>query len=91
MFLTITSFFDIETLPFARHVVTIIGSITGVRPTAIDTANKNALGQLCFVIPLSMKTTGTMNAMNFISIPDTDLIPRSKLVSACGAVRYFAV
>jgi len=30
------------TAPFAKAVVTIIGSISGVSPTATETANKNA-------------------------------------------------
>ena len=34
--------FDIATAPLARHVVTIIGSISGVSPTAMEMANSAA-------------------------------------------------
>ncbi len=38
-------FFDIDTAPFERFAVTIIGSISGVNPTATDKANMNASNQ----------------------------------------------
>ena len=38
--------------PFARLTVTIIGSISGVSPTATATANSSASSQSCLVNPL---------------------------------------
>ena len=46
-----------------RHTETIIGSISGVSPTATASAKKKASFQSCFVKPLMRKTSGTMTAM----------------------------
>ncbi|MBD0072991.1 hypothetical protein IAF17_18865, partial [Acinetobacter baumannii] len=43
--------------------VTIIGSISGVRPTATDNANKNASAQSPLVKPLMKSTTGAMDVL----------------------------
>ena len=40
--LTMTFFFAIAIAPLERQTVTIIGSISGVRPTATASAKKNA-------------------------------------------------
>ena len=46
MRLTMTFFFAIAMAPLERHTVTIIGSISGVSPTATASAKKNASCQL---------------------------------------------
>ena len=56
--LTITRFRDIASAPLERQTVTIIGSISGVSPTATAKAKMNASSQLCFVNPLMRKTAG---------------------------------
>ncbi len=78
-------FFDIATAPLARQVVTIIGSISGVRPTAIETANRNAPCQFPLVKPFRKSTTGTMTSMKRISTQETELTPFSKPVAGLGA------
>ena len=60
-FFTIVFFLDIETAPLAKQVVTIIGNISGVKPTAIEIANKKASTQSFLVIPLTKNTMGTIN------------------------------
>src|SRR6516225_9030383 len=52
---TMTLTRDIAIAPFARLTVTIIGSISGVRPTATATANSKASSQSCLVKPLMKK------------------------------------
>ena len=47
-FFTTVFFFDIDTAPFERFAVTIIGSISGVNPTATDKANMNASKPIAF-------------------------------------------
>src|SRR5574344_1752642 len=77
----ITVFFLlIITAPLARQVVTIIGSISGVSPTATEIANKKASSQLFLVSPFIRKTTGTIIIINFISSHETVLTPLSKAV-----------
>ena len=56
--LTMTFLRDIAIAPLARLTVTIIGSISGVRPTATATANSSASSQLPLVRPLITKTSG---------------------------------
>ena len=53
----------IATAPLDRQTVTIIGSISGVRPTATATAKKNACPQLPLVRPLMTNTSGTITSM----------------------------
>jgi len=57
---------DMSIAPFARFTVTIMGSISGVRPTATATANSSASSQSCLVKPLMRKTMGTMTMMTRI-------------------------
>ena len=49
-----------------RHTETIIGSISGVRPTATARAKKKASIQSCFVRPLMRNTSGTITSMKRI-------------------------
>ena len=68
--LTITFFRDMPMAPRDRQTVTIIGSISGVMPTATAIAKKNASFQssrvLPLVSPLITKTNGTMTSMKRI-------------------------
>ena len=61
--LTITFLRLIASAPLERQTVTIIGSISGVRPTATATAKKKASPQLPLVRPLMTKTSGTITSM----------------------------
>ncbi len=44
--------------PFERHTETIMGSISGVRPTATATAKKKAPFQSCFCEPVDEEDKG---------------------------------
>ena len=79
-FLMMTFFLLMATAPLARFAVTIIGSISGVRPTATEMANSSAESQSPFVKPLIRSTAGTMTSMKRINTQETELIPFSKLV-----------
>ena len=72
---------DMAMAPFARFMVTIIGNISGVNPTATATANRKACVQSCFRNPLMRNTSGTMTRMKRIISQMKRWIPRSKLVS----------
>ncbi len=54
-FFTITFFFDIEIALRDRFAATIIGSISGVRPTATEMAKKNASPPVALVDPVDQK------------------------------------
>ena len=85
--LTMTFLRDIASAPLARLTVTIIGSISGVRPTATATANSNASSQLPLVRPLMRKTSGTITTMKRIISQVNRVMPLSKLVSTrCSAI-----
>lgn len=84
-------FFDIDTAPFERFAVTIIGSISGVNPTATDKANMNASNQSPFVKPLTKKTNGTITNIKRISKKLTLLIPLSKAVVARSPTKLRAI
>ena len=88
---TITPRPDIAIAPFERHTDTIIGSISGVRPTATASAKKNASCQLCLVNPLIRNTAGTMTAMKAIISQVNLLIPRSNAVGGASCVRPRAI
>ena len=75
-----TSFFAIASAPLARLMVTIIGSISGVSPTATATANISASSQLPLATPLMRNTSGTITAMNRIMSQAKRRTPLSKLV-----------
>ena len=66
--------------PFAREVVTIMGSISGVRPTATEMANSAACIQSPLVKPLTNSTTGTISSIKRMSTQETELTPFSKVV-----------
>ena len=83
-FLTIVCFLLMETAPLDKQVVTIIGSISGVKPTAMEIPNKNASSQSPFVRPLIRNTSGTMTSMKRISTQDTALTPFVKFVSTAS-------
>ena len=80
----------ITTAPFARLVVTIIGNISGVRPTATETANRSDSSQSPFEMPLMRKTSGVITIRKRTSIQLTLLMPRSKLVSGRAPTMSFA-
>ncbi len=54
------------------------GSISGVRPTATDRANRKAESQSPLVSPQAINTTGTSTAINRMSTQAMELAPRSK-------------
>ena len=68
--------------PLARLTVTIIGSISGVSPTATATANSSASSQSPLVMPLIRNTAGTITQMKRIISQVKRVTPRSKLVGA---------
>ena len=78
--LTMTFFLDMARAPLERHTVTIMGSISGVMPTATAKAKKKASCQLCLVNPLMRKTKGTITAMKRIINQVKLATPLSKLV-----------
>src|SRR5271155_1339574 len=77
--LTITFLRLIASAPFERQTETIMGSISGVRPTATASAKKKALFQSCLVKPLIRKTRGTITAMSLIMSQVKRLRPWSQL------------
>ena len=79
--LTMTFRRDIAIAPLARLTVTIIGSISGVRPTATATANNRASSQLPLVRPLITKTRGAITTMKPSISQVNRMMPLSKLVS----------
>src|ERR1019366_7828885 len=85
-----TFFFDIASAPLDRQTDTIIGSISGVRPTATASEKKNASFQSCLVRPLMTKTSGTITAMKRIINQVNRLMPRSNAVSTCWPARLLA-
>src|SRR5271155_636422 len=77
-FLTMTFFLDIASAPLERQTDTIIGSISGVRPTAMASAKRNvSLPQMCLVNPLMKNTIGAITAMNVIISQINLLMPLS--------------
>ena len=89
--LTTTFLRDNNTAPLARVLVTIIGSISGVNPTATDSANRKACSQSPLVIPLSNRTMGTMTAAKRMSSQLTLLTPAWKALGAPLSVPSTAV
>ena len=84
-------FFDIWAAPFAKLVVTIIGSISGVKPTATESANSVASSQSPLVKPLINNTIGTITNIKRMSSFDTDCTPFSKPVFILGRMIDFAM
>ena len=89
--LTITCFLPIATAPLARHTVTIIGNISGVRPTATASAKKNASPQLPFVITLITNTSGTITNMKRSSSHVNRAMSRSNAVWTGASVSDVAI
>ena len=78
---------DIASAPLARLTVTIMGSISGVRPTATATANSSASSQLPLVRPLIRNTRGAITTMKPSINQVNRMMPLSKLVSTrCLAI-----
>lgn len=67
--------------PLPRQVVTSMGSISGVRPTATESEKSRASTQSPLVTPEMTKTTGSMMSMRRMSRRLVDLIPTSNEVS----------
>ncbi len=88
---TITFFFDIASAPFDKQTETIIGSISGVNPTATAIEKKNASPQLRLVKPLIRKTSGTITRMNWIISTVNRCMPWSKLVFTSGPIILLAI
>ena len=83
---TMTFFWPRATAPLDRQTVTIMGSISGVSPTATATAKKKASVQLPLVSPLITKTRGTMTSIRRMSTQVKLEMSRSKAVGAgCSA------
>ena len=70
----------ISRAPLASEVVTIMGSISGVSPTATEMAKSSASIQLPLVKPFSSSTAGAITAIKRISSFVTPPIPLSKAV-----------
>ena len=83
-FLTMVCFLLMDTAPLARQVVTIMGSISGVSPTAMEMAKRNASSQSPLVMPLMKKTRGTITSIKRMSTQETAFTPLVKLVSAAS-------
>jgi hypothetical protein len=79
-FFTITFWRAMAIAPRERLAVTIIGSISGVRPTATERAKKKASPQLPLLTPVITNTAGAITDMQRIRSRLTWLMPRSKLV-----------
>ena len=88
---TIVLRLDIATAPFARFVVTIIGSISGVSPTAMARPNRKASSQFPLLTPLISTTTGTITAMNLMNSQLTLFTPMSNAVVARRPTRPLAM
>ena len=73
--LTTTFLRDNSTAPLASVVVTTIGSISGVSPTATDSANSEASIQSPLVNPFTSSTIGTITSAKRISSQLTLLTP----------------
>ena len=86
-----TFFFDIASAPFDRQTETIIGSISGVNPTATAIEKKNVSAQLCLVNPLIRRTRGTMTRMSWIISSVNRCMPLSKLVGTSGPIILLAI
>ena len=87
-FLTMTFLRDMAMAPLDRQTVTIIGSISGVSPTATARPKSRASSQLCLVSPTIRKVAVTMTSMKRIISQTKPFRPRSKLVASLRAVRW---
>ena len=78
MFLTTVCLPSIAALPLARQALMTMGSISGVRPTATERANRKAANQSPLVRPTATKTMGTSTAIKRMSTQAIEFAPRSK-------------
>ena len=90
-FLIITFFFPMLREPFAKQLVTNMGSISGVSPTATEIANKPASSQSPLVKPLRRNTIGTIISIKRTKIQETAFIPFSKPVTTGLASNAVAI
>ncbi len=72
----------IMSAPLERHTVMIIGSISGVSPTATDSANSKASTQLWLRNPTIRKVIETITTMKRIISQVKSRTPLSKLVAS---------
>ncbi len=86
------------TAPLAKQVVTIMGSISGVKPTAIEIAYKKASSHTeasppasILEPPFTMNTKGTITSMKRMSSQDTAFTPLVKLVSTASPATALAM
>ncbi len=86
-----TFFRDKRIAPFAILLVTIIGNISGVSPTATAIAKKKACDQSPLVIPLIKKTIGNRIITIRINSLLTFAIPLSKAVLILFVVALLAI
>ncbi len=77
-FLMMVSLRLMATAPRAKTVDTIMGSIWGVRPTAMLMENRKALSPSRLVITLSKKTRGTITSIKRMRMRLTEARPLSK-------------
>ena len=62
-------------LPLARQAVITMGSISGVKPTATDRANRKAENQFPWVSPQATNTTGISTAIKRMSTQAMEWAP----------------
>ena len=75
VFFTTVCFFPMAALPLARQALMTMGSISGVRPTATESANRNAETQSPFVNPQATRTTGISTAIKRMSTRAMEFAP----------------
>src|SRR5580693_9120414 len=91
-FLTMTFFLAMASAPLERQTETIMGSISGVRPTAMASAKRKvSFPQLLLVMPLIRNTIGDMTDMKQIINQVNFFTPRSNAVSTGWPVRLLAI
>ncbi len=88
---TITFLRDIISAPLDRQTVMIMGSISGVSPTATDSENSRASAQLPLVKPTIRNVTETISTMNRIISQVKPLTPLSKLDASRRAMSFWAI
>jgi len=88
---TMTFFFAIARAPLARFTVTIMGSISGVSPTATDKAKSSASSHFPLVIPTIRNTMLTITSIRRIISHVKERIPLSKLLSSRRSISFFEI
>ena len=87
---TMTFLRAISSAPLERQTVMIIGSISGVSPTATDRAKSSASAQLPLVRPTMRKVAETITTMKRIISQVKPRTPWSKLVGSRRASIFSA-